>query len=151
MIIRDDRHNWHVAINAFHKDKWGDDRSGWMYEAKEASAEVPRLTLLFKMARCGELPKIHRQCSHSTPEPIPENHLTCCLGVRCDACPQLLALDGIQAVPEVIDEAKAWTCVTHIISKGGDVAREGYVLTTDDRMYWDRVYESMAMGEEPKE
>jgi len=135
---RDHRHQWHVAINRHVWPKDGPVRDHesvkWMYEAKEMSAEVPRLTLLHKMERCGELPKIHRHCSRSEAEPVPDNHLTCCLGVKCRECPELLALDAMEAPAEVIDEAKAWTCATHIAFKGGDFAREGYLLTVDDKM-----------------
>lgn len=147
---RDRDHAWHVAINQFHWPKDGTNRPDWdahrfMYEAKTASQEVPRLEYLFKKARTGQLPQTHRQCSRSEPEPLPTpNELTCCLGVKCATCPMLLALERIEGDPEDIDRAKAWTCATHIISEGGDAAAEGYVLTTDDRMFWDRVYESMA-------
>ena len=149
-MTRDERHQWHVAINRYVWPKDGPVRElaavRWMYEAKEVASEVPRLTVLHQMERCGELPKLHRHCSHSAEEPVPDNHLTCCLGVKCRACPELTALSAMQASPEAIDEAKAWTCATHIISKGGDWAREGYLMTVDDRMYWDRVYASMAMA-----
>lgn len=153
-MTRDHQHAWHVAINRFH---WPEGQAmkpehrKWMYEAKTMSQEVPRLALLFKMARTGELPKVHRQCSHAEAEPIPENHLTCCLGVECAECPELMALDAMAAPPEAIDEAKAWTCATHIAFKGGDWAAEGYLLTVDDRMYWDRVYSHLAMPHDPDE
>jgi hypothetical protein len=51
----------------------------------------------------------------------------------------------MEGTDEERDEAKAWTCATHIISKGGDIAGEGFILTTDDRMYWDRLHASLAM------
>jgi hypothetical protein len=73
-----------------------------------------------------------------------ENHLSCCLGVKCRECPELQALDAIEGTPEQIDEAKAWTCVAHIAFSGGDVMREGYLLTVDDRMYWSRLYENLS-------
>ena len=53
--------------------------------------------------------------------------------------------------PDQKDEAMAFTCIAHILSKGGDPAREGYILTVDDRMYWDNVYSSMAELSEDKE
>ena len=40
---------------------------------------------------------------------------------------------------------------SRIVSQGGDVAGEGYILTTDDRMFWDRVYASMASGQDEQE
>lgn len=142
------RHEWHVAINRHHYPEAGrSERSPWMYAAKDAAGEVYRLPLLFKMEREGTLPKIHRQCSHSAPAEIVANALSCCLGVKCATCPQLLALDAMKAAPDDIDRAKAWTCVAHILSEGGDVAGEGFVLTTDDRMYWDNVYSSLSGGD----
>lgn len=149
-MTRDEQHQWHVAINRHVWPADGPQRDHaavrWMYEAKAAASEVPRLTLLHKMERCGELAKVHRQCSQSEGEAVPENHLTCCLGVKCRECPELLALDAMEATPEAIDEAKAWTCAAHIITKGGDFANEGYLLTVDDRMFWNRVYESLSAG-----
>jgi hypothetical protein len=140
-------HEWHVAINRYHDGKHGDDRSGFMYEAKTCADEVPRMALLFQMQRLDKLPKIHRQCSLSTPEPIIDQKLTCCLGTECAKCPMLLALDLANLPPDQTDLAKAWTCAAHIISSGGDTMREGYILTTDDRMYWDNVYQSLAAGD----
>jgi hypothetical protein len=157
MKTHDRDHAWHVAINGYHYPADGgpptDGRSPWMYEAKTLAQEVPRLEYLFGAARRGELPAVHRQCSRSAPEALPcPNTLRCCLGVDCAACPQLLALDRIEGgTPEDIDRAKAWTCAAHIVSQGGDVAREGYILTTDDRMFWDRMYASMASGQDEQE
>lgn len=97
------------------------------------------------MEREGILPQEHQQCSRQDPEPI-TNRLTCCLGVVCAECPYLLALERAEGVPpEKIDEMKAWTCAAHILMSGGDRAGEGYILTTSDRMYWDRVYASLAV------
>ncbi len=145
-------HEWHVAINR-HSDSTRDAGKPWesmrfMYEAKKAHGEARRLPLLFAMERKGELARTHRQCSMQPPVPVEDNHLTCCLGVECRKCEHLSALDSAKLTPEQIDEAKSWTCIAHIISKGGDTANEGYILTTDDRMFWDRTYESMA-GEAP--
>jgi hypothetical protein len=151
--IGDDRHNWHVAINQYVWPKAGPVRDHeavkFMYEAKEMHSEAPRLKLLFERERLNLLPKVHQQCSHSEAEPVPENYLTCCLGVKCRECPELKALDTMDAAPEFISEAKAWTCVAHIVSKGGDWAREGYLLTVDDRMYWNNLYRSLASSDEP--
>lgn len=146
-------HAWHVAINN-HAQSARESAREWprfMYEAKSAWAEVPRLTKIIGMERRGELRKDHQQCSHVTAEPVPDNHLSCCLGVECRKCPHLLALDAAKLTPEQIDEAKAWTCVGHILMSGGDTANEGFLLAVDDRMFWDRVYESMAAGIEDGE
>ena len=143
-------HEWHVAINR-HSDKQRADNKDWpkfMYEAKSAADEVPRMTMLFKLEREEILPSVHIQCSKQEAIPIKNNCLTCCLGVKTRECEHLLALEKIQRCqPEDIDIAKAWTCATHIISKGGDMANEGYLMTKSDRMYWDNVYESLSQSD----
>lgn len=146
-------HRWHVAINKHSNEcrKIGEDWPRFMYEAKTASQESERLALLFAREREGKLCKVHRQCSHSAPEPVEDNHLTCCLGKKCKECPHLLALEKADLPPEEIDKAKAWTCVAHILQNGGDVAGEGYLMTVDDRMFWDRVYDSMSYTPEDDE
>jgi hypothetical protein len=137
-------HEWHVALNRYNRDLRSDSKH-WMYEAKRAADEVPRLTRLFRLEREGGLRKTHRQCSHQDPVPVEDNHLTCCLGVECRKCPHLLALDKMKAEPEQIDEAKAWTCMGHILTQQDHVdTSEGYVLTTDDRMFWTGLYDSLA-------
>ena len=144
-------HEWHVAINthADERRKAGEDWPHFMYEAKSASQEVKRLKLLFRHERTGRLPSVHQQCSRTDPEALPgKNHLSCCLGVRCDECPHLAALDAADISDDERDEAKAWTCVGHILMSGGDRAGEGYLLTVDDRMFWNRVYESLGAEEE---
>ena len=136
---------WHVAINMHQDGKIGTpELKRWMYEALKMASEVPRMALLIGMERHGELPKEHRQCSLSPADPIPDNHLQCCLGVQCSKCPHLLALDRMERVtPDDIDTAKAWTCAAHIAFEGGDRMNEGYLLTVSDRMFWDRVCESL--------
>lgn len=143
-------HEWHSAINRHSNGMAGSkDWPHFMYEAKTLADEVPRMALLFKMERENALPKMHKQCSHSEAQAVPDNHLKCCLGVVCRECPHLLSLEKAKATPEQIDQFKAWTCAAHIVGKGGDVSGEGYILTIDDRMYWDRVYSNLSM--EPQE
>lgn len=145
-------HEWHVAINKYNDGKFGKDTYGkFMYEAKNLADEVPRLAILFKMERENKLPKIHKQCSMSAAEPIIDNHLKCCLGTKCAECPYLAGIDLAKITPEQKDTAKAWTCAAHIISKGGDVMGEGYIMTVDDRMYWDNVYSSLSQSDNPTE
>ena len=60
---RETTHQWHVAINRHHDGQR--ERKHWMYEAKAASMEVPRLTRLFQREREGALPAVHRQCSQA--------------------------------------------------------------------------------------
>lgn len=148
---RDAGHAWHVAINR-HSDalrKEGKDWPRFMYEAKKMASEIPRMALLFKCEREGALPETHQQCSHQQPVSVKDNHLSCCLGVECRKCPHLLALDKLEGGDAAeIDFAKAWTCAAHIVSSGGDTANEGYLLSVDDRMFWDNAYASLAASED---
>ena len=146
------RQKWHEAVNSYMSltnpaAKGRFDEAGWMYEAMDLFGEVPRLTLLHGMERRGELTATHRQCSHAESEPVPDNHLTCCLGKKTRECPYLAAIESAELTDDQKDAAKAWTCATHIVHSGGDPAKEGYLLTVDDQMYWSRVYESLAAGD----
>jgi hypothetical protein len=139
-------HEWHVSINK-HAEVTPRKEMRFMYEAKSMAFEVPRMAMLFAMEREKKMPDTHRQCSHSTPETIADNHLTCALGKRCSECPHLAALDDTdRSRHEDIDMMKAWTCAAHIVSEGGDNMNEGYLLTTSDRMYWDRLHTSLMQG-----
>lgn len=142
------RHEWHVAVNKYHNGKVGTSEwRHWMYEAMTMADEVPRMARLFRMERRGELAKTHKQCSMTPDVPVPNNHLKCCLGVKCEECPELRALNLIAyCTPEERDMAKAWTCAAHIVSEGGDTAREGYILDVSDRMFWDNTYESLSQN-----
>lgn len=145
-LPREADHPWHVAINA-HSTAIGYEKMRWMYEAKSLAEEVPRLALLFKMEREKALAARHHQCSRDVAgQEVRDNHLTCCLGVECRTCPHLLALDAVARPDEERDAMKAWTCAAHIISEGGDQAREGYITTEDDKMFWSNVYASLAEG-----
>lgn len=139
-------HEWHVSINEAAdvlRDK-GEEHPHYMYEAKSMADEVPRLIMLFRAEREKKLPKNHQQCSRQEQKLIEDNYLTCCLGVKCSECPSLLALEKtVRCEQSDIDTAKAWTCVSHIVGKGGDTMGEGYILTKGDRMYWDNVYQSL--------
>lgn len=150
-LINAEDHAWHRAINDHHDElrAAGGEVTfkPWMYEAKAAAHEASRLQHLFAMERTSRLPVVHTQCSHSAPEPVADNHLTCCLGVEARKCPELAALDKADLPPDSIDRIKAWTCVGHILSEGGDVSNEGYLTTVDDRMFWDRVHDSLAAGD----
>lgn len=149
-------YRWHRALNAFHEGRKTGEWAHWMYEAKAAADEVARLVLLFGMERRGDLPKVHHQCSHDIQgQPVTDNHLTCALGTECRNCVFLLALDTMTGAPEDIDTAKAWTCVTHILSESGKQGlmldtSEGFLQTVDDQMYWRNVYESMS-AQDPDE
>ena len=115
-----------------------------MYEAKNAALEVPRLAILFERERTGTLSKTSQRCSHSGEQVIEDNFLSCCLGVKCKECSHLKALDAAKLTSDQIDWIKAWTCTGHILSKGGEMAGEGFITTVDERMFWDGVYESLS-------
>lgn len=138
-------HPWHCAINHHAREQKAGAWPRFMYDAKTAAHEINRMALLFAMERNGKLPKIFRPCACcSEGKHIVDNHLTCCLGTECRKCPHLLALEKAELTPEQIDICKSWTCATHILANGGDVANEGFLTTVDDRMYWDRVGDSLA-------
>lgn len=146
-------HEWHVQINRHHESRRADGAAWlhWMYMGKTLADEVPRMALLHGMERRGELANTHVQCHHAacdnTPQEVPDNHLSCGLGVKCRECPHLLVLNDAKLTPEQLDYAKAWTCAAHMLeeNKGKDCSGgEGWLTTVDDRMYWDRVYQNMA-------
>jgi hypothetical protein len=155
-------HPWHVEINR-HSSEQGFGAVSWMYDAKHLAEEVPRLALLFGIERRGELPVIHHQCSRDhAGTPVPDNHLTCCLGVECRTCPHLAVVDRVKTrrdysvhpsvelavTDDERDVLKAWTCAAHIMRSAPSVdTSEGFVLTTDDRMYWNNVYASLSAGD----
>ena len=143
-------HEWHAAINGHmdalrkaDKDDWRETR--FMYEAESMADEVPRMVMLFRQERENALSQTHQQCSMQAPVPVKDNHLTCCKGVKTRECPHLLALEKIErSKPGDVDTAKAWTCAAHIVSTGGDIMGEGFLLRVDDRMFWDNVHASLA-------
>ena len=136
-------HKWHVALNNF--NEVGGAFFKWMYAAKQMADEVPRMIQLFELERTGKLPVIHQQCSYQEPVPIKKNRLSCCFGIVCGECEYLEALDDSSLRLEKIDVAKAWTCAGHIMANHEDIdTSEGYILTTDDKMFWENVYKSLA-------
>jgi len=145
-------HEWHVAINN-HATVLREKNDTWpkfMYDAKQMAQEVPRMAKLFKLERTDGFTSTHQQCSHSELVPVEDNHLKCCLGIKTAECPHLKALEKINDVERCnmddVDVAKAWTCAGHIVSEGGDMMNEGYLLTVDDLMFWDNLHESLAAG-----
>lgn len=147
-------HRWHVAINKFHDGKAvSEDWQHWMYEAKDMFGEIPRLTRLFKKERLGELSKVFKYCSFSPEEKLTENFLSCCMGQRCSECPYLQAIEAGDLSPEEKDTAKAYTCVAHILSQPhmSIDTSEGYLLTEDDKLFWQRTYALMSEPAEFKE
>lgn len=148
-------HEWRVAINKFSYTEWqaGREWPHWMYQAKAAALEVPRLALLFQKERTGNLCVTFRRfncCGDG--KHVVDNHLTCCLGEKCRECPFLDALDKAEMSEESRDWIKAWTCAGHILSTGGDMMNEGFIHTVYDRMFWDSVHSlASAYGQEDEE
>lgn len=117
---------WHGAINKFSDSPFyprpaNGQSKGWpkmMYEAMRVADEVPRMILLFERERAGKLPEAWKMCGHDPrpATPLPDNHLRCALNIECRKCPYLGAIEASPTMtPEAKDEAKAWTCATHIL------------------------------------
>ncbi len=105
---------WHGALNG---KGMKDQAPHWMYTAKMASDEVPRMILLFEHERRG-LPTSFKACGHDPrpATPLPDNHLKCALGKQCRKCPFLMRIEAQEGMTnEAKDEAKAWTCATHVL------------------------------------
>lgn len=147
------RYPWHWAVNKHAEGKSGSDQwPHFMYVAMNMAEESRRLPTLFEAERTGKLPKVHVQCRCCAPEKqhIEDNHLTCAVGVKCRECPHLIALDSADLTDEQRDYAKAMTCIAHLTRDYPDAdTSEGMILTVDDRMFWDRVYSSLAASDEP--
>jgi hypothetical protein len=145
MNIHDIEHKWHGALNEYNSKQ--KEFKHWMYNAKTIVTEIPRLKILFEVERLNKLPTEHKQCSMAVTVPVKDNHLTCCLGITCRECPELLILDKIEASIEDIDEIKAYTCTAHILYEAAKRivdTSEGFILTEDDKMYWQNVYKSLS-------
>lgn len=121
---------WHSAIGKFNDERRnaGLPWSRIMYAAKQLSDEVPRMILLFEYERKG-LADSFKMCAHdpAPATPLPDNHLTCHLGVECRKCPYLAAIESATMPNEAKDEAKAWTCATHILTERADDYIEEYI------------------------
>lgn len=105
---------WHGALNG---QGIGNQAPHWMYTAKMVADEVPRMILLFESERRG-LATHYKMCGHDPrpAKPLPDNHLRCALGKECRKCPFLARIEAKENMTnEAKDEAKAWTCATHIL------------------------------------
>lgn len=144
---------WHGAINIFAEQerRAGNVHPRMMYIAKMVSDEVPRMILLFERERRG-LPDTYKMCAHDPrpATPLPDNHLRCHFGVECRKCPYLSAIEAAPNMPnEAKDEAKAWTCATHILLKSND--QDYFETFVDDKsaaVFDARLAESFARGSE---
>jgi hypothetical protein len=163
-------HVFHVWINseAGPKDKPTEmplePHKDGLYSFKAAMQMMPWLTAAIGRERRKQLPLVHQQCSHSPPEPIAEEYLTCALGQKLRECPILQRLADTFAewraksyysaiTDEQVDAVKAQTCLWHMLmgNNGAFVDwMEGPVQTVSDRMFWQRVYDHMSTPvEEP--
>ena len=155
-------HEWHSAINRFANDEshfpkpTDGRRKDWprmMYTAKMVSDEVPRMILLFEQERRG-MPQSYKMCGHdpSPATPLPDNHLRCHLGQQCRKCHYLQAIESAPDMTnEAKDEAKAWTCATHILLESSpDTYFEGFLRDKSDDAFHARMARSFADAEPPE-
>lgn len=152
---------WHGAINKFSdsdafawKDKSRSRDYPWMmYLAKKVSDEVPRMILLFENERRG-LATHFKMCGHElgAGTPLPDNHLRCALGKECRKCPYLGAIEAAPNMTvEAKDEAKAWTCATHILTESKNPRYvEEFLYDKGDIAFHDRMCRSLADIEPPE-
>ena len=175
-LSRQADHIWHVWMN-----KYSTEQSKWPHSLYEFKSLLEFLQWGWKrleQAFTANLPTEHQQCSLSPVEPIKENILKCCLGAECVKCDILLGLKATfddernrtrgvlgkfyDQVPETeVYKRMANTCAWHIYTKTcgivdegfhGVDTTEGHLMDTGDRMYWDRLYQSLSQtddGERP--
>lgn len=131
--------DWHAALNRYNDARHAANEPylGWMYTAKMVSDEVPRMILLFEQERAG-MPQRWKMCGHEAEfTQLHDNHLRCALGQSCRSCPHLQAIESHPGMTnEAKDEAKAWTCATHILLESKPDAHFEQFLRdqTDDLM-----------------
>lgn len=144
-------HEWHVAINRFNTNLGPGNHVGFLYQAKTLSDELPRMINLFERERNG-MPDTWQYCSQSPVEPLEDNHLKCWLGKECRNCEYLAAIDGADIPDEAKDEAKAWTCATHILlaATDGDYI-EQYLYDKSDVEFNNRMVESLMQTEDAEQ
>lgn len=124
-----------------------------MYEAKQLADEVPRMILKFEQERRG-MPRAFKMCGHD-PRPatqLVDNHLKCALGKECSKCPYLLAIEAsAEMTDEAKDEAKAWTCATHILRETSkDAHLEEFIFDKADIAMHQQMGASLASIEDPE-
>ncbi len=134
-----------------------------IYEFKNMLSWLAYGHLKIAEAFQGNLPKVHRQCSMSPKEEVKEPKLTCAIGkdvLQCEILASLKAeCEAYAQRPTGNDpftdkemyRLMSATCAFHVLHEATGMTRklrldtsEGYMQDTSDRMFWDRVYESMA-------
>jgi hypothetical protein len=166
-------HGWINSESGFHdeepKESPINPHEEGLYSFKSAMNTLAWLPQKIGAERMRALPLVHQQCSHSAPEPLRENYLTCAFGVKLRECPILARLgmtfdaernktgsDGQPSyyadIPDTeIDKAKAMVCVWHMLMgqhKGYVDWNEGAVQDVSDRRFWDQVYSNLAQQDE---
>jgi hypothetical protein len=166
-------HIWHVWLNR--RNTAGQfDHS--MYEFKSMLQFLAYGHEQIEKAFTGNLRTIHRQCSHSLTEKIPCNKLSCAFGTDVTKCEILVSIKTTfqaererecgklgkhyDSVPDsemyrVMANTCAWHMFTEPLKNGTFLdTSEGWLTDVSDRMFWDRVYSSLAArdpdDEEPK-
>jgi hypothetical protein len=176
-------HIWHVWINRRQHERGNEapwEHS--LYEFKSMLQFLTYGAKQIKEAFDGKLPQTHQQCSHQPVEQLKVlNTLKCSReGIDVTTCPILLSLrdtfqtelervypfNGKKANPDLSPDAvydlMAKTCAWHIyaeavgIPEGHHFAIDtsmGYLIDETDRIFWNRVHDSMATNfsdEEPE-
>jgi hypothetical protein len=147
---------WHALINRFQDGlrAAGKPWEGWLYTAKKVSDEVPRMILLFEYERRG-LATHFKMCGHESGpgKPLPDNHLRCSLNQECRKCPYLQAIEAAPDMTnEAKDEAKAWTCATHVLlsSEVDTFFDGGFLHDKSDAAFNERMARSFMDAELPE-
>lgn len=168
-------HVWHVWMNSFATEDQaaGRDFPHSLYEFKSLLDFLEWGPHRLEQAFTDKLPATHKQCSHAAVESIPHNTLKCCLGTECVKCEILIGIKSkfdeerqrecgnlgkfYEDIPDSeMYRCMANTCAWHIykkVTKGaegfaGIDTTEGHLMDVSDRMFWDRVYESMSPGDD---
>lgn len=147
---------------------------GTMYAWKSAVQMLAWAGQHIQKARDGKLRQVHQHCSHCQPEQIEGNVLTCWLGkdvAKCEILDDLAATFAKErrgyyereTKPEDVYELMGYVCVWHLLvshlaTKDDQLPppafvdwNEGAFYDKSDRMFWERVYDSMGKPEEPEE
>jgi hypothetical protein len=159
---------WHWWINSLPKDgPAGCPHKRHLYGFKSALESLGYFETYLRSAFTDSLRQTHQQCSLQAPEAIPsKNAVHCALGKCVTECPILLSLkesfekhhDGYykERVPaEALYELMARTCAWHMLMEEIDGRlidwNEGAMQDQSDRIFWDRVYDSLAQADQAED
>lgn len=159
-------HLWHVWLNS--RNTVGSfDHS--MYEFKSMLDFLRYGHEQIAKAFTGGLTKTHQQCSRCQPEEVKDNKLSCAFGTDVTKCQILVSIKSVfdaerervcgsigkfySSVPDsemyrVMANTCAWHMYTQPIKDKSHIdTSEGWLTDVSDRMFWDRIYQSMASGD----